>query len=80
MSLVGTLRARQNMSNWEGLCKCLGAKFLGQQRVALGKGWLLALVTDLNDKTLTLLEKDLDAVVHESEEETEEKQAEQQKN
>ena len=68
------------MSDWEGLCKCLGAKILGQQQVALWKGLLLALVTDLNDKTLTLLEKDFDAVVHESEEETEEKQAERQKN
>ena len=72
MSLVGTLRARSNTSDWEGLCKCLGAKFPGQKRVALGKGLLLALVRDLNGRALTLLEKDLDAVVHKSEEETEE--------
>ena len=41
--------------------------------MALGKGILLALVRDLkNEIAVTLLEKDLDAVVHESEEETEE--------
>ena len=56
----------------KGLCKCLGAKFPGQKRAALGKGLLLALVRDLNGRALTLLEKDLDAVVHKSEEETEE--------
>ena len=39
-----TLRARSNASDWEGLCKCLGAKFPGQKRVALGKGLSLALV------------------------------------
>ena len=72
LSLVGTLRARSNTSDWEGLCKCLGAKFPGQKRAALGKGLLLALVRDLNGRALTLLEKDLDAVVHNSEEETEE--------
>ena len=33
---------------------------------------LLALVRDLNERTLTLLEKDLDAVVHEIEDETDE--------
>ena len=64
--------ARSNTSDWEGLCKCLGATFPGQKRLALGKGLLLALVRDLNEIALTLLEKDLDAVVHESEEETEE--------
>ena len=72
LSLVGTLRARSNTSDWEGLCKCLGVKFPGQKRAALGKGLLLALVRDLNGRALTLLEKDLDAVVHKSEEETEE--------
>ena len=70
MSLVGTLRARSNASDWEGLCKCLGTKFPGQKRVALGKGLLLALVRDLNEIVLILLEKDLDTVVNESEEET----------
>ena len=40
--------------------------------VVQGKGLLLALVRDLNEIELTLLEKDLDAVVHESEEETKE--------
>ena len=65
-----TLRARSNASDWEGLCKCLGAKFPGQKRGALGKGSLLALVRDWNEIALTLLEKDLDAVINESEEET----------
>ena len=72
MSLVRTLRARSNTSDWEGLCKCLGATFPGQKRLALGKGLLLALVRDLNEIALTLLEKDLDTVVNESKEETEE--------
>ena len=40
--------------------------------MALGKGLLLALVRDVNQIALTLLEKDLDAVVHDSEEETKE--------
>ena len=44
LSLVGTLQARSNASDWERLCKCFGAKFPGQKRVALGKGLLLALV------------------------------------
>ena len=70
MSLVGTLRARSNLSDWEGLCKCLGTKFPGQKRVALGKGLLLDLARDLNEIALTLLEKDLDTVVNKSEEET----------
>ena len=70
MSLIGTLRARSNASDWEGLCKCLGAKFPGQKRVAPGKGLLLVLVTDWNEIALTLLEKELDAVANEREEET----------
>ena len=70
MSFAGTLRARSNASDWEGLCKCFGAKFPGQKRVALGKGLLLNLARDLNEIALTLLEKDLDTVVNESEEET----------
>ena len=70
MSLVGMLRTRSNASYREGLCKCLGVKFPGQKRVALGKGLLLALVRDLNEIALTLLEKDLDTVVNENEEET----------
>ena len=45
-------------------------KFPGKNRVALGKGFLLALVGDLNERALTLLEKDLDVVVHKSKEET----------
>ena len=56
MSLVGMLWARSSISGWEGLCKCLGAKFPGQKRVALGKGFLLTLVSDLNEIALTLLE------------------------
>ena len=48
MILVGTLRARSNTSGWGGLCKCLGVKFPGQNRVALGKDLLVALVIDLN--------------------------------
>ena len=58
-----------NTSDWKGLCKCLGAKFPGQKRVALGEGLLLALVRDLNGRLIAFLEKDLDAVVHESEDE-----------
>ena len=69
LSLFGTLRTRSNTSDWEALCKCIGAKFPGQKRVALGNGLLLALVRDLNEIALTLLEKDFDAVVNESEEE-----------
>ena len=67
MSLAGTLQARSNTSDQKRLCKCLGAKFLEQKQLALGKGLLLDLVRDLNEIDLTLLEKDLDAVVHESE-------------
>ena len=66
----GTLRARSNASDWEGLCKCLGAKFPGQKRVALGKCLSLALVRDLIEIVLTLLEKVFDTVINESEEET----------
>ena len=72
MSLVGTLWARSNRSGLVGLFKCLGAEIPGQKRVALGKGLLLALVSDLNEIALTLLEKNLDAVVHESIEKTKE--------
>ena len=50
----------------------LRAKFLGEKRVALGKGLLLAFVRDLNERALTLLEKDLGLVAHESKEETKE--------
>ena len=64
------LRARSNASNWKGFCKCSGTKFPGQKLVALGKCLLLALVRDLNEIALTLLEKDLDTVVNESKEET----------
>ena len=72
MSLAGTLQARSNTSDRKRLCKCLGAKFLEQKQLALGKGLLLDLIRDLNEIDLTLLEKDLDAVVHESESETKE--------
>ena len=72
MSLVWTLRVRSNTRYLEGLCKCLGATFPGQKRVSLGKGFLLALVRDLNERPPILLGKELDAVVHESKEETEE--------
>ena len=41
--------------------------------MALGKGLLLALVWDLNERVLTLLGKDLAIVVYESKEKTEEK-------
>ena len=47
----------------------LRAKFAGEKPVALGKGLILALVRDLNETALTLLEKDLDVVAHESKEE-----------
>ena len=40
--------------------------------MALGKGLLLALVGDLNERALTLLEKDIDIVAHESKGKTEE--------
>ena len=40
--------------------------------MSLGKGFLLALVRDLNERPPILLGKELDAVVHESKEETEE--------
>ena len=45
--------------DWERLFKCLGAKSPGKEQVALGKGLLLALVRDLNEIALTLLEKTL---------------------
>ena len=48
----------------------LRAKCPGENRVALGKGLLLAIVRDLNERVLTLLEKDLHAVGHESKVET----------
>ena len=47
----------------------LRAKFPGEKPVALRKGLILALVRDLNETALTLLEKDLDVVAHESKEE-----------
>ena len=50
----------------------LRAKLLGEMRVALGKGLSVALVRDLNERALTFLEKDLDIIVHESKEKTEE--------
>ena len=50
----------------------LRAKFPGEKRLALGKGLLRALVRNLNERALTLFEKDLDIVVHESKEKTEE--------
>ena len=62
LSLVGTLQARSNTSNLEGLCKFSGAKFPGKKRVGPGKGLLEAF-----ERSLTLSGKDLDAVVHESE-------------
>ena len=37
MSLSGTLREISNKSDWEELCKCLGAKFPGQKQVVLGE-------------------------------------------
>ena len=66
------LRARSNTSDREGLCKCLRAKFPGKTWMALGISLLLSLVKDLNEIALTLLEKDLNAVVHESEAKTKE--------
>ena len=65
MSLVGKLQTKWNTSDRQILCKCLGAKFPGQKQEALGKGLLLALVRDSNERAITLLEKDLDTVVHE---------------
>ena len=40
--------------------------------VVLGKGLSLALIRDLNERALTLLKKDLDIVVHDGKEKTEE--------
>ena len=40
------LKAISNTSDWEGLCKYLGAKFPGEKQVALEKDLLLALVQD----------------------------------
>ena len=54
------------------ILQMLRAKFPGEKQVPLGKGLSLALVRDLNERALTLLEKDLDIVVHESKEKTEE--------
>ena len=48
----------------------LRAKCPGENQVALGKGLLLAIVTDINERVLTLLEKDLHVVGHESKVET----------
>ena len=50
----------------------LGAKFTGQQRVALWKDLLLALVKYLNERALTVLGKGLNTVADESEDETKE--------
>ena len=50
----------------------LRVKFPGEKPVALGKGLLLALVGDLNERALTLLEKDIDIVAPESKGKTEE--------
>ena len=71
LSLVRTLRARWDTRNWEGLYKCLGPKFPGQKQVVLRKHLLLALVRDVNERVLTLLVKDLETILHKSEEETE---------
>ena len=70
MSLVGTLRARSNTSVW-GLCKCLEQSFQEKSKSHWEKV-ILALVRDLNETALTLLEKDLGIVLHESKEKTEE--------
>ena len=59
LSWVGTLRARSNLSDWEGLCKCLGSKFLKRKWLTLGKGLLVALGRDLSERALILLEKTL---------------------
>ena len=40
------------------------AEFPGEKQVALGTDLSLALVRDLNERALTLLEKKLDIVVH----------------
>ena len=50
----------------------LRSKVSRKKQVALRKSLLLALVRDLNEIALTFLKKDLDAEVHESEEEPEE--------
>ena len=55
-----------------GLCKCLEQSFQEKSKCGTGKGLSLTLVRDLNERALTLLEKDLDIVVHESKEKTEE--------
>ena len=54
----------------------LRAKCPGENRVALGKGLLLAIVRDLNERVLTLLEKDLHVIGHESKVETRNRLAE----
>ena len=64
LSLAGTLRATSITSDWERLCKFLGTKFPGKKQVAQGKVLLLASVRYLNDIALTLMQKDLDSVVH----------------
>ena len=48
----------------------LRAKFPGEKRVVPRKGLSLPLVSDLNERVLILLEKDLHVVGHESKEET----------
>ena len=67
MSLIGTLRARWNTTNWEELLRCLGEKFPGKKASGQGEGLLLTLGKDLNERALKLSEKDLDSVAHGSE-------------
>ena len=56
----------------------LRAEFPGEKQVALGKGLSLALVRDLNERALTLLEKELDIVVHVKAKRKQKKQAQRQ--
>ena len=51
--------------------KCLGEKFSGKKRLALGKGLLVAFERNLSKRALNLSENDLYAVVNGSEEEKE---------
>ena len=64
----GTCRIK--LSKWIfGIYEKCGSK---SSPVVIGKGLLLALIRDLNERALNLLKKDLDIVVHESKEKTEE--------
>ena len=60
------------MSDWGGLCKCLEQSFQEKSEWHWEKVYH-QFQKELNERALVLLEKDLDIVVHESKEKTEEK-------